>query len=519
MQVFKADKVPFCYSCTILLFRRSAKNVVFWSIRCETHFVGKQIMVIRFMNGPLRFLVYLAVIAVIVSGSLFYLSKESPPSLFPGGGLTASPPPPWKKTQRAVAEANEDFSVEYLGGEPSGDGKVKSLTWGASWPQFNGAQRDNRSPETGLLEAWPIDGPPLLWSARGLGNGYSSVAVVAGVVFTLGNKAESEVMIALEARSGKKIWCTPFARASHASMGDGPRGTPAVSDGAVYGMGAEGELARFDVVSGEIQWHRNILTDYSAPNIGWGISESVLIDGDQLICTPGGSKATMVALDKNTGKEIWRSVVDGEHAGYASAIVVEIDGVRQYVQFLAGGVAGIRADDGTFLWKNTKPSSGTANCSSPLVWGNHVFCASNYGTGGSLIKLVSASRSTTAELVYHTQDMKSHHGDMVIEKGMLFGSNDPGILMCLDVETGKVKWQNRSIGKGAVTFAEGKIYLRGENSEIALVEATGDEYRELGRFEQPDRSSANAWSHPVVANGCLFLRDQGLLLCYNLKRN
>lgn len=225
-----------------------------------------------------------------------------------------------------------------------------------------------------------------------------------------------------------------------------------------------------------------------------------------------------MALDKNTGKEIWKSLISGAQTSYASAIVTEVGGVGQYVQFLSNGVAAVRAEDGQFLWTDSKASSGTANCSSPLVWGDHVFCASNYGTGGALLKLTSSQNKTSADLVYHTQDMKSHHGDMVIENNMLFGSNDPGILMCIDIASGKVLWQNRSIGKGAVTWADGKIYLRSETSDVALIEATGEAYRELGRFTQPQRSSANAWSHPVVSHGCLFLRDQGLLLCYDLRR-
>jgi outer membrane protein assembly factor BamB len=469
----------------------------------------------QLMKGPWRFLVYLFVIAAFVAGGVFLLLDNQPPANnFAGRG--APSPPPWKRTERAISDANEDFSVER---STEGNAPLAGKGTGTVWPQFNGTRRDNRSDETGLLETWPEGGPPLSWAARGLGNGYSSVAVVDGVVYTLGNKKESEALIALDAGTGEKIWSTPFARASHAAMGEGPRGTPSVSDGYVYGMGAEGELVCLEAKTGEICWQVNILSEYGGRSPGWGICESVLIDGETLICTPGGSQATMLALDKRTGKELWKTAIEREGVSYASPIVVEIDGVRQYVQFLAQGTVSVRADDGQFLWRNTRSSSGTANCSSPLASGDLVFTASNYGTGGALLKLTSTGRNTTADLVYHTSDMKSHHGDMVIVDGLLYGSNDPGILMCLDLETGKVRWQNRSVGKGAVTYADGKIYLRGENSEIALVEATGNEYREQGRFEQPDRSALNAWSHPVVAHGRLFLRDQGLLLCYDLRRD
>ena len=466
----------------------------------------------RLMKGPMRFLVYIVVIAVVVAGGVYSLLNVEPNvNQFRGGGAPA--PPLWKRTERAVSDANENFSVEK---SAEGNRPLAGTGTGAAWPQFNGARRDNRSDDTDLLETWPEGGPPLIWAARGLGTGYSSVAVVDGVVYTMGNKSDSEALIALDAGTGEKIWSTPFARASHVSMGEGPRSTPAVNEGSVYGLGAEGELACLNAATGEIRWNQNILTEYGASNLGWGICESVLIDGDKLICSPGGTKATIVALDKHSGKEIWKSLIEQERAGYASAVVTEVDGVRQYVQFLAGGTVGVRADDGTFLWRNTKSSSGTANCSSPLVSGDYIFTASNYGTGGALLKLASANQATTAELVYHAPDMKSHHGDMVIVDGLLFGSNDPGILMCIDLATGKVKWQNRSIGKGSVSYADGKIYLRGENKEIAIVKATGEGYQELGRFEQPDRSSEHAWSHPVIAHGRLFLRDEGLLLCYDL---
>ncbi|MEX2285709.1 MAG: PQQ-binding-like beta-propeller repeat protein, partial [Planctomycetaceae bacterium] len=206
-----------------------------------------------------------------------------------------------------------------------------------------------------------------------------------------------------------------------------------------------------------------------------------------------------------------------DRAGYASAVVAEIGGVRQYVQVTASGTIGVRAENGDYLWRNDSAANGTANCSSPQVAGNLVFSASDYGKGGALVKLAESDSNVTAELVYHTDDMKSHHGDMVIVDGLLYGSSGPGLLTCLELETGKVKWHNRSVGKGSVTYADGAIYLRSEQGPVALVEATGEKYHELGRFDQPERSDSSAWSHPVVAAGKLFLRDQEVLLCYELK--
>jgi outer membrane protein assembly factor BamB len=333
----------------------------------------------------------------------------------------------------------------------------------------------------------------------------------------MGNKGKNEAIIALDAGTGEKIWSTPIGWASKLSAGDGPRSTPTVSSGAVYGLGGNGDLACLDAATGKIRWQKNIVKEFDGGVPGWGICESVLIDGDKLICTPGGNKGTLVALNPANGGVVWRSVVaDKDGAGYASPAVAEAGGVRQYVQFTSRGTLGVRADDGKFLWRENSAANGTANCSSPLVDGDFVFSASGYGNGGALLKLSGDSSKTTANLVYATKEMKSHHGDMVIVDGLLFGSNDPGILTCLDLASGKVKWQNRSVGKGAVTYADGRIYLRSEQGPVALVEATGEAYREHGRFDQPNRSGASAWSHPVVAAGKLFLRDQDVLLCYDV---
>jgi outer membrane protein assembly factor BamB len=291
-----------------------------------------------------------------------------------------------------------------------------------------------------------------------------------------------------------------------------------VSGDAVYGLGGNGDLVCLDAKSGDIRWQKNILSEFGGGVLGWGICESVLVDEDRLICTPGGNDATIVALDPKTGDVIWKSLVpDEDRAGYSSAAVADVGGVRQYVQLTALGTIGVRAGDGEFLWRENSAANPTANCSSPLVAGNFVFSASNYGTGGALVKLSADDGKVAAERVYHTREMKNHHGDMVIVDGLLYGSNDPGIFTCLELETGKVKWKDRGVGKGSVTYADGRIYLRSEAGKVALVEATGEEYRERGRFDEPSRSSANAWSHPVVAHGRLFLRDQDRLLCYDVR--
>lgn len=414
------------------------------------------------------------------------------------------------KAKKTPAPAARDKSDDKKKGKKSGLGA-------GDWPRFGGPDRDNHSHSTGLLPNWGMRGPKLEWTGKGLGAGFSSVAVVNGVIYTMGNQGSSEEILALDAANGKILWHTPIARASRFSGGDGPRGTPAFSDGLVYALGAQGDLACVDAETGKIRWQKNILRDYKARSPTWGIWESVLIDGERLICTPGGDRASMIALDKDSGAVIWTMLVPGEdRAAYASANVAEVGGVRQYVQFMASGTVGVRATDGVFLWRDSSSANTSANFSSPLVLGNMVFSASDFGIGGSLLRLTSAEGRTEAALVYHTEDMRNHRGEMVIVDGLVYGSDDQ-MLTCLDLQSGRVMWQDRSVGKGAVTYADGHVYLRGERGGIALVEAVGTGYRERGRFEQPRRSQHPAWSFPVVAEGKLFLRDQDVLLCYDLK--
>jgi len=395
--------------------------------------------------------------------------------------------------------------------------KSTASTGGKEWHQFRGANRDNVSPDKGLLQSWPSSGPRGLWIARGMGQGYSSVSISNGLVYTMGNSGGSETVFAVNLQNGETAWKARSGDASRLSAGNGPRGTPTVDGDAVYTLGGTGDLSCIDAKSGDIRWQKNILREFQASNIGWGICESVLIDGEKLICTPGGRGATMVALDKQTGDVIWRCAAPGNPAAsYASPIVAEVGGIRQYITFTSRSVIGVRADNGSFLWGESSPANGTANCSTPLFYQDHVFAASGYGTGGALFRLQSSGGRTAAQQVFFTKDMQNHHGGMVIIDGYLYGSDD-AILTCINLQNGRVMWQNRSVGKGSVTYADGHIYLRSEGGPVALVEANPRQYREKGKFRQPERSGASAWPHPVVADGKLFLRDQDNLLCYDLK--
>ncbi len=386
------------------------------------------------------------------------------------------------------------------------------------WPQYRGPNRDNISTETGLLARWPDDGPALAWTKTGFGEGYSEVAVAGDAIYTLGSRGNDEMLFAIERETGNPKWAIRTGRNREDGTGNGPRGTPTVDGDHVYALGANGDLVCAKTADGEIVWKLNILEEFQGSNIVWGISESVLIDGEKLICTPGGKAATIVALDKLTGRPVWRSLVQGApQAGYSSPIAIDVGNVRQYVNFVHTAVVSVRASDGEPMWGQRASANGTANCSSPVAADDVVFTASGYDTGGALFRLASRSNATASEVVYTTKEMKNHHGGMVLLGGYVYGF-DESILTCLDLRTGKPAWQNRSVGKGSLTCADGKLFLRSEGGPIALATASPEGYEELGRFDQPQRSGRPAWAHPVVAGGRLYIRDQDKLLAFDVRK-
>ena len=401
----------------------------------------------------------------------------------------------------------------------SRDGKPNAGSCGDRKPLASiprGPHRDNISTETGLLNQWPANGPKQVWQIKQLGEGYSSVAIAEGKLFTMGNLPSGEMLFAKDAATGKRIWEAKVSGSGFRNdMGNGPRGTPTVDGDRVYALGANGDLICVGVDTGDPVWQKNILQDYDGGNITWGISESVLIDGNNVICCPGGQNATIVAINKLTGQGVWRCTIDGQpKASYASPILVEFGKERMIVNFVHTGVVGIRAKDGGFLWGYPNSANGTANCSSPVYSNGMVFTASGYGTGCAMFKLGANGK---AKSEYDNKEMKNHHGGMVVLDDHVYGF-DEQILKCIDMKSGKTVWKDRSIGKGSVTCADGHLYLRSEDGPVALCVATTSGYQEMGRFEPRNRSNNKAWSHPVVCGGRLYLRDMDSLAVYDVKK-
>jgi len=383
------------------------------------------------------------------------------------------------------------------------------------WPQWRGPERNGISKETGLLKQWPAGGPPRLWRVSNLGAGYGSLAIKGERIFLQMQVGRQSVVASLNRSTGQIVWSKPLGNSGNNDRGNGPRGTPTIDGDRLYALSESGDLACLQAADGATVWQRNILRDFKGSNIQWLISESPLVDGDHVIVSPGGRDATMVALDKMTGKTIWTSTGLSDEAGYASAIAGDVSGVRTYMTFTADASVGVRASDGKPMWKYTKAANRTANIATPVFVNGKVFFTSAYDTGGALLNLSAQGGEVKATESYFTRNMKNHHGGVVLVNGYLYGFSD-NILTALQFDTGRVAWRDRSVGKGSVTYADGNLYILGEGNVVGLVEATPEGYREKGHFEIPD-SGLPAWAYPVVSGGRLYIRNQNTLTAYDVR--
>ena len=399
------------------------------------------------------------------------------------------------------------------------------------WPQWRGPQRDGISTDTGLLAQWPAGGPPKVLTASGLGIGFSSVSIAQGRIFTMGDLTDGQYVIALDEAKGQRLWATNIG-ARHIDEYGGPRGTPTVSGDLLYAIGTDGDLVCLETATGKVRWRRSLPRDFGGRMMSsWMFSESPLIDGDRVVVTPGGPQSGMVALDRLTGKEIWRTTVPrvgsagADGAGYSSIVISNGAGIKQYVQLMGRGVIGVRASDGAYLWGYNRVANDVANITTPLVRGNYVFASSGYGTGSVMLTLAAAPDNRVQATEKYFLDggtLQNHHGGFVLLNGFIYGGHGQsnGIPVCLEVETGRLTWTRaRGAGSGsaAVTAADGHLYFRYQNGTVALIEANPKEYILKSTFEIPNVQHPS-WSHPVVTAGRLYLREQGELHVYTVRK-
>jgi outer membrane protein assembly factor BamB len=404
---------------------------------------------------------------------------------------------------------------------------------GGNWPQFRGPSRNGVSTETGLLQSWPAAGPPKLWTTAGLGGGFSSVSIANGRIFTMGDRRDGQYVFVLDEETGKLLWSTRVG-GPH-DYGDelgGSRATPTLDGDLAYTTTTDGEVMALETATGKIRWRRSLLRDFGGMMMSqWEWAESPLVDGDRVLVTPGSPRAAIVALNKLTGADIWRATMPrlgssgSDGAGYSSIVISNGAGVKQYVQLMGRGLAGFRATDGQFLWGYNKVANGTANISMPVLSGNFVFASSSYGAGSVMLELAPAANGgVTAKERYFLDGgtFENHHGGIVLLGQYLYGGHGlrNGFPVCIDLATGKMMWsrvRGPGAGSAAVMAADGRLYYRYEDGTMALVDPSPTAFKEVSRFTIPGPRTYS-WSHPVVAAGRLYLREQDNLNVYNVKR-
>ena len=418
-------------------------------------------------------------------------------------------------------EIRKRVAAVVLAGVTVFGGAVALADVAKDWPQFRGSMRDNVSKETGLLKTWPKGGPALAWTGTGIGDGHSSVAVANGRIFTSGRVGDAVYAFALNEADGKPLWkgkVGELGDSNEQQGGKGPRSTPTVDGDLVYAEGPAGDLVCFNAADGKEVWRTN-LTNFGGRAPHWGYSDSPLVEGDVLICVPGG-KTAAVGLDKRTGKEVWRSKGLSGPAHYVSSVAADIDGVRQVVVSTDKTLAGLAPKDGTVLWQTPRKGQ-TAVIPTPIVSGDLVYVTTGYGEGENLFKITKDGEKFSATQVYSSKNMVNHHGGVILLDGYVYGYSDGKGWVCQDLKTGAIKWKEKdALGKGSIAYADGRFYLRAEKTgggTIALIEASPAGYKEVGRFTQPKVSDKQLWPHPVIANGKLYIRDMDNLFCYDVK--
>lgn len=402
----------------------------------------------------------------------------------------------------------------------------------ADWPQWRGPNRDGMSTESNFNANWKRQKPELLWMVDGMGSGYASVSVVDGKLFTTGNDQNSQSVVCADAATGDVLWRRELTDSAPKHGYEGSRCTPTVDGDRLYVVTSDGRISCLSTADGSLVWSRDF-DDWNGQMMSkWGFSESPLVDGDWVLCTPGGPDAMIVALNKLTGEEVWAADVPAigekgkDGAAYSSIVISNAAGVKQYVQLVGRGVIGVRAEDGKFLWGYNPVANDVANIPTPVIAGDYVFASTGYGTGSCLLKLSPDGDGVKAEEQYflNAKTFQNHHGGMILVGDHLYAGHqhNKGFPICVEMKSGDVTWfkQSRDFnhGSAAITYVDGQLIFRYQDGFIALVEATPEGFQLNGMFK-PAYQEGNSWSHPVVVDGKMYLREQDKLMCYDVSKS
>ena len=418
-------------------------------------------------------------------------------------------PPPVEPSPPAAAPVSEPAT------EPSPPDVSEAS--GPYWPAFQGPRGDNISDETGLLREWPGDGPKLLWTAKGMGEGYTTVSLAGGLIYTAGN-IDNKTMVTALGLDGETRWQMP-AGAAWTKDYSGTRSTPTIDGDRLYYQNPLGELSCLKAATGELIWQVNVLERFGAQNIQWALAESSLIDGNRVISTPGGPKTAVVALDKMTGETVWQSEsAEGDAAGYATPTLAEYQGKRLLFAMTAKAVVCVDADSGRLHWRVPHETKYDVNATKPIFHDGCLFVTSGYGTGARLLRVLVDGDKVGVEEAWKNGDLDNHHGGVVLLDGHVYGSDSRRAWICLDWKDGRTVYSERGVGKGSLTYADGMLYPLSENGQMGLVPATPESHELAGQFKLPPGGEGKSWAYPVVCDGRLYLRHADALFCYNVRK-
>jgi outer membrane protein assembly factor BamB len=387
-----------------------------------------------------------------------------------------------------------------------------STLYAGDWPQFRGPTRDGQSPETGLMKKWPAEGPKELWSFEGLGKGYASVAVADGIVYTTGMAGEEGLLFAFDLKGNLK-WKVNYGPEWKGDK-PGTRTTPTIDGDRLYLMSGQGRIACHNAKTGEHIWHRDTLQEFQGKNIQWGIAESILIDGEKVICTPGGKDATVVALKKTTGETIWTTKGLSERSAYCSPIVIDRGPNRLILTMVEASVVGVDINTGKVYWQHPNKVSYDISAVTPAYENGRMYVTNGYSHGGHMFELSPDGTSSAKKWSEPTLDV--HHGGVVLVDGNIHGASTKGQWICLELATGKVKFTDKLVGKGSVIYVDGMLYGYGENGTVGLIKINPTAYEMVSSFKITKGANEH-WGHPAVSNGRLYIRHGDALMCYDIK--
>ena len=393
------------------------------------------------------------------------------------------------------------------------------------WNQFRGPKRDNHSFSTGINKSWSAEGPKLLWKIDTLGNGFSNLCFSGNTIYTLGDFNDRTLVLALDRTTREIKWRTDIGKGGKLASQQGPHSTPACDGETVYAMGHHGNFAALNAKDGTVRWNKDVVAEFGGKFMrDWGFAMSPLLDDDKIVIPVGGDGGVLMAFDK-AGKVLWRTTDLPDLAGYTSAVPVTIEGVRQYLVLSNKYLSGISPTDGKVLWKADFPGN-IAVCADPVLIGDVILATCAYNTGAYMYRMSKEGNTIKAtEFLGGDQVLQNHHGGIVAVGDYYYfttgGNQGVRLIVCVDSKTGKIVWQNAWNGgnsKGSVTYVDGVVILRSESGDgtIAMFEPTPAGYKELGRFDQPDRSNLNSWTYPVIVDKKMYIRDQNVLLVYDL---